>query len=228
MISKQLRIPLLIFIFAGTTIVLGKLILDPNIGKRQPTPVAFPQNVPLEGWQFQKSEPFISKTDKKGQTVGKPFAKGKYYRYSQNNLLLDIEMVYELESFSAYQQFLSNYSPVEYGSNEQFFVTRQKPGIGTYGMYVAQNRAYLTTCMNSRGGGTLTRQEFNDNRDRYDLMSDRTIPWLLGQRNLRDTRCLWNHFSIPLNKSSPQTAYLILEKAWISWYQWWIVRYPQG
>lgn len=227
MMSKQLRILLLMFIFAGTTIVLGKVILDPNIGKRQLTPVAFPQSVPLEGWQFQKSGYFISKTDKEGQTVGKPFANGKHYRYSQNNLLLDIEMLYERESYGAYQQFLSNYSPVEYGSNEQLFVARQKPGIGTYGMYVAQNRAYLTTCMNLRGGSTLTRQEFSDNRARYDLMSDRTIPWLLGQRNLRDNRCLWNHFSIPLNKSSPQTTYLILEKAWISWYQWWIVRYPQ-
>ena len=77
MMSKQLRIPLLMFIFAGTTIVLGKVILDPNIGKRQLTPVTFPQNVPLKGWQLQKSEPFISKTDKYGQTVGKPFAKAK-------------------------------------------------------------------------------------------------------------------------------------------------------
>ena len=227
MMSKQLRIPLLMFIFAGTTIVLGKVILDPNIGKRQLTPITFPQNVPLEGWQLQKSEPFISITDNYGQTTGEPFDKGKMYRYSQNNLPLNIQMIYELDSFGEYKLFLRNYSSVEASpSSEQFFVAR-KSGIGTYGMYVAQNRAYLIACMNSRGGSTLSRQEFNDNRERYDLVSDRTIPWLLGQRGLRDTRCLWNHFSIPLNKSSPKTAYLILEKAWISWYQWWIVRYPQ-
>ena len=227
MMDKQLRIPLLMFIFAGTTIVLGKVILDPNIGKRQLTPISFPQNVPLEGWQFQKSEPFISVTEESGQTIGKPFAKGKKYHYSQNNLPLKIQMIYELDSFGEYKLFLRNYSSIEASpSSEQFFVTRQS-GIGTYGMYVAQNRAYLIACMNSRGGSTLTRQEFNDNRERYDLVSDRTIPWLLGQRGLRDTRCLWNHFSIPLNKSSPKTAYSILEKAWISWYQWWIVRYPQ-
>ena len=70
MISKQLRIPLLMFIFTGTIIVLGKIILDPNIGKRQLTPITFPQSVPLEGWKIQKSEPFISKTEKYGQIVG--------------------------------------------------------------------------------------------------------------------------------------------------------------
>lgn len=106
-------------------------------------------------------------------------------------------------------------------------MVRQKPEVGSYRLYVDRNRAYLTTCMNSRGGGTISRQEFNQNRDFYDVMSDRTIPWLLGQHPLRDTRCLWNHFSLPLDKSSPQSeAYAVLEKAWVSWYQWWIVRYP--
>ncbi len=225
--SKQLRIPLLISIFAGATLVLGKLLLDPNIGKRQLTPVVFPQAVPLKGWQLQASEPFISKTTNYGQTIGKPFDQGKLYRYSQNNLVLDIEMVYEIESHSAYQQFLRNYSPVGGDGSNELFVARQQPGIGSYSMYVVKDRAYLTTCLNPRGGSTTTRQEFNDNRDRYDLLSDRTIPWLLGQRSLRDTRCLWNHFSIPLNKSSPQAAYALLEKAWISWYQWWTLNYPQ-
>ncbi len=105
---KQLRIPFLIFVFASTTLVLGKLLIDPNIGQRRLTPVVFPQSVPLSGWQLQASEPFISKTTEYGQTIGKPFANGKQYRYSQNNLPLDIQMVYELESHSAYQQFLSN------------------------------------------------------------------------------------------------------------------------
>ncbi len=224
---KQLRIPLLIIIFASTTLVLGRLILDPSIGKRKHIPVVFPQSVPLNGWQLQASEPFISKTTDYGQIIGKPYANGKKYRYSQNNLVLDIEMIYELESDSVYLHFLSNYSPIVTTNREQFFAIRQHEEAGKYSMYVVQNRAYLTTCMNSRGGGTLTRQEFSDNRTRYDLFSDRTIPWLLGQRNLRDTRCLWNHFSIPLNKSSPQATYALLEKAWISWYQWWILHYPQ-
>jgi cyanosortase A-associated protein len=224
---KQLRIPLLIVTFASTTLVLGKLLLDPNVGKRQLTPLVFPQNVPIDGWQFQGSKPFIGKTNLYGQTVGKPFDKGKWYRYRRNNLTLEIQTIYELETYGEYKLFLRNYSSVEAAPNEQSFVTRQKSGVGTYGMYVVQDRAYLTACINPQGGSTLTRQQFNDNRDRYDLLSHRTIPWLLGQRSLRDTRCLWSHFSIPLNKSSPPAAYALLEKAWISWYQWWILHYPQ-
>ncbi len=225
--SKQLRIPLLIVTFASTTLVLGKLLLDPNVGKRQLTPIVFPQTVPINGWQFQESQPFISTTAEKGQTIGKPLDRGKRYRYSQNNLVLDVETIYELETQGEYKIFLQDYSSVEAAPSDRSFVVRQQPGVGTYAMYIIQNRAYLTTCINPRGGSTLSRQEYNDNRDRYDLLSDRTIPWLLGQRSLRDTRCLWSHFSIPLNKSSPQAAYILLEKAWISWYQWWIKHYPQ-
>lgn len=225
--SKQLRIPLLIATFASTILVLGKLLLEPSISKRQLTPIVFPQTVPLNGWQFQSSEPFIAKTSLYGQTIGKPFDKGKWYRYKQNNLLLDVQTIYELESPGEYKLFLRNYSSVEVAPNEGSFVLRQQPGVGSYGMYIIQNRAYLTACINSRGGSTLTRQEFDNNRNRYDLLSDRTIPWLLGQRSLRDTRCLWSHFSLPLNKSSPQAAYALLEKTWISWYQRWILHYPQ-
>ncbi len=225
--SKQLRISLLIFTFASTTLALGKLLVDPNIGKRRLTPVVFPQTVPLSGWQLQASKRFISRTTEEGQVIGKPLDRGKQYRYIQNNLPLDIETIYELESQGEYKLFLRNYSSIGTAPNEQSFVVRQQQGVGTYGMYLVQNRAYLTACMNPRGGSTLTRQQFNDNRARYDLLSSRTIPWLLGQQSLRDTRCLWSHFSIPLNKSSPQAAYAILEKAWISWYQWWILHYPQ-
>lgn len=95
--SKQLRIPLLIFVFASTFLVLGRVVLDPKVSKSKPTPIVFPQTVPLAGWKLEASEPFLSKTDESNQTIGKPLAKGKLYRYSQNNLLLDIEMVYELK-----------------------------------------------------------------------------------------------------------------------------------
>lgn len=224
---KRLRIPLLIFTFASITLVLGKLILDPNLGKRRLTPIVFPQAVPLSGWQLQANKPFISKTTENNQIIGKPYDKGKIYQYRQNDKFLDIETVYELDSFGEYKLFLRNYSPVEAAPNEQFFEIRQQPGVGTYGMYVVQDRAYLTACINSQGGSTLTRQQFESNRISNDVIGDRTIPWLLGQRSLRDTRCLWSHFSIPLNKSSPQATYALLEKAWISWYQWWILHYPQ-
>lgn len=225
--SKQLRISLLIVTFASTTLVAGKLILDPNLGKRKLTPIVFPETIPLSGWQSQGSHPFISRTSEDKQTIGKPFARGKHYRYNQNNLPLDVEAIYELDTFGEYKLFLRNYSSIKTVPSEQFFVTRQKQGVGFYAMYLVQNRAYLTACINARGDSTLTRQQFNKNHDRYDLLSERTIPWLLGQRGLRDTRCLWSHFSLPLNKSSPQAAYALLEKAWISWYQWWIMHYPQ-
>ena len=225
--SKQLRILLLIFTFASITLVVGKLILDPNIGKRRLAAIVFPETVPLDGWKLQANKPFVSRTTEDKQTIGKPLERGRSYQYSQNNQLLDIETIYELDSFGEYKLFLRNYSALNAAPSEQFFVVRKQPGVGTYGMYLVQDRAYLTACINSQGGSTLTRQQFESNRINNDLLGDRTIPWLMGKSSLRDTRCLWSHFSLPLNKSSPQATYAVLEKAWFSWYQWWVLHYPQ-
>lgn len=224
-LPKQLQIPLLIFVFANIAVVLSKVVLDPTIGKKTVTPFVFPQSVPLSGWQLVASEPLKVKTAE--ATEKKEIPNGKQYRYTKDDLTLDVEMLYELETHGEYKEFLRNYTSIQGAPDEQFLVVRQQPGIGTYGMFALQNRAYLNACINPRGGSTLTRQQYSDNRVRYDLLSDRLILWLLGQRSLRDQRCLWSHFSIPLNKSSPESAYATLEKAWFSWYQWWINRYPQ-
>jgi cyanosortase A-associated protein len=79
-------------------------------------------------------------------------------------------------------------------------------------------RAYLDACINSRGGSTFTEEQFRANRIQYDVQFNRLLPWLLGQQELRDQRCLWTHLSIPLNQSSPESSYHILENAWFSWY----------
>lgn len=226
-LPKPLQIPLLMFVFANVALVLGKVLLDPSIGKRVPTPFVFPQTVPLSGWQLVASEPLKNHAQQLGQVRPKNLPNGKQYRYTKDNQTLDVEMVYELETHGEYKEFLRNFTSIKGVPDQQFILVRQQPGVGIYGMFALQNRAYLNACINPRGGSTLTRQQYGDNRVRYDLLSERTIFWLLGQRSLRDQRCLWSHFSIPLNKSSPQEAYATLEKAWFSWYQWWSTRYPQ-
>lgn len=223
-LPKQLQIPLLIFVFANIALVLSKVVLDPTIGKKTVTPFVFPQNVPLSGWQQVASNPLKIKT---AEAKEKEIPNGKQYRYTKDGLNLDVDMLYELETHGEYKEFLRNFTSIQGAPDEQFLLVRQQPGVGTYGMFALQNRAYLNACINPRGGSTLTRQQYSDNRVRYDLLSDRLILWLLGQRSLRDQRCLWSHFSIPLNKSSPESTYAALEKAWLSWYQWWSTRYPQ-
>ncbi|KJH71140.1 cyanoexosortase A system-associated protein [Aliterella atlantica] len=226
-LPKQLQIPLLMFVFANVAIVLGKVLLDPTIGKKTVTPFVFPQTVPLSGWQLVASEPLKIPAKEAGQAPVKELPNGKQYRYTKDNQTLNVQMLYELETHGEFKEFLRNFTSLKGVPDEQYIVVRQQPGVGIYGMFALQNRAYLNACINPRGGSTLTRQQYSDNRVRYDLLSDRLILWLIGQRSLRDQRCLWSHFSIPLNKSAPESTYATLEQAWLSWYQWWSTRYPQ-
>jgi cyanosortase A-associated protein len=52
------------------------------------------------------------------------------------------------------------------------------------------------------------------------------LAWLLGKASIRDRRCLWTQLSIPVTELEPKQAYLILEKSWQEWYQWWQPRFP--
>lgn len=223
---KQLRIPLLAFTFANVLLVFGRSVLDPSIGKRTLTPFVFPPVIPLPQWQLVESQPL------KGETIellafGKVVLPGREYRYVQKELPLNIKMGYELEADGNFKRFIKNYTDIKFSPNQPLPDVRQHKQLGFYGLFVYQKRAYLNACINSRGGSTFTTEQFNYNRSHYDAQFNRILAWLLVQQPLRDRRCLWTHLSIPLNRSSPEAAYVILENAWESWYEWWRPRFPK-
>lgn len=236
---KQLRIPLLVFTFVNVLLVFGKSILDPTIGKRTITPFVFPSVVPLPQWQLVASQPLEIKTVDR-PPFGKLDLPGIQYRYVQNGLHassregapsspapLDIKMRYEVETDGDGKRFIKDNTAIQFSLNQPSMVVREHEGLGFYGMFVYEKRAYLNACINPRGGSTFTQEQFTYNRIHYDLQFERLIFWLLGQQGLRDNRCLWTHLSIPLNQSSPESAYVTLEKAWFSWYDWWHRRFPK-
>ena len=86
----------------------------------------------------------------------------------------------------------------------------------------------MTACINPRGISTVTPEQFNDNAS--DRAMDRAviISWLLGQKDLRDRRCLWTLMSTPITTNSDlNVANQKLEKMWILWYEWWKPRFPE-
>ena len=214
---KQLRIPLLVITCVNVLFVVGRTILDPNIGKRTFTPFVFPQEVPLPQWRLVESRPLKGRTIE-SSTFGKLVLPGRQYRYIQNELHLDIDMRYEVEK---------SQTPIKFFLDQPSLLVRQHPQLGFYGLFVYENRAYLDACINSRGGSTFTIEQFSDNRAQYDRQFNRLLAWFFVQQPLNDRRCLWAHLSIPLNQSSPNSAYVILEKTWFSWYQWWRPRFPK-
>ncbi len=214
---KNLRMPVLAVTLTGVLLVLGKLILYPAVTKRTVTPFVFPSAVPLPGWQPLPSHPLVAQTTKPAKYVS-----GRQYQYIQNDLPLNIEMRYVVDTDGDVKEFIKTYASIPSSP-----VLRQKEEIGFYGLFTYQGKAYLSTCINPYGNSTVTDRQFKQNRNTYDLQLNRLLPWLLGQENFKDERCLWAHLSTPLRHSSPEPAYQLLESTWFSWYQWWRPRFPK-
>ena len=226
MIWKQLRIPLLIITCVNVLFVVGRSIVDPTIGKRTLTPFVFPQEVPLPQWRLVESRPLKGKT-LESSSFGKLTLPARQYRYIQNDLHLDIEMRYEVEADGDVRGYIKDQTPIKFFLDKPSVLIRQNEQLGFYGLLIYEERAYLDACINSRGGSTFTSEQFSNNRAQYDRQFNRLLAWVFVQQPLNDRRCLWAHLSIPLNQSSPDSAYVILEKAWFSWYQWWRPRFPK-
>jgi cyanosortase A-associated protein len=102
----------------------------------------------------------------------------------------------------------------------------KRSAIGHYGLFSYQDKAYLTACINPRGGTTFTKEQFSDQRNTSMMQFDRILLWLIGKEDLRDWRCLWVNMSTPVQQSNPQAAYVILQDTWKDWYSWWSPRWP--
>ena len=180
----------------------------------------------LPQWQLVTSQPLKPHTFERP-----PFAKlllpGRHYRYIQNDLHLDIKMRYEIETNGDVKDLVKKYNNIKFSLNKPSIVVRQHAQLGFYGLFVYKDRAYLDACINSQGGSTFTPEQFSYNRLHYDVKFNRLLAWLFIQQQLRDNRCLWTDLSIPLNQSSPESAYAILENAWEFWQQWWRPRFPK-
>ncbi|WP_017655600.1 cyanoexosortase A system-associated protein [Fortiea contorta] len=215
LINQQFRAPFLAVIFAGAILVLGKLILSPTSAPPEITSFVFPPEVPLPQWRLSES---FSPPEPKAQAA--EIISQNYYRYIQNSKQLDIDMRYLMLEYTHFS--IKNLTPISTSA-----IVRQHQKVGFYGLGIDQQRAYLSSCINPRGGSTFTVEQFNRNRYLYDLRPQYFLSWLLGKDSLLDRRCLWVNLSVPLQGSSPQAAYQVLENAWIPWYQWWEIRFPQ-
>ncbi|MEO0839054.1 MAG: cyanoexosortase A system-associated protein [Cyanobacteria bacterium J06632_19] len=215
---KQIRIPFLTLTFGSVLLVLGKVILIPPPEKPKLSKFVFPDNVPLPQWQQSENHSLSKPQEKETQFISQ-----KDYLYNRNNKYLDIEMRYLPLPGGDFMSLLRQHQAVASSP-----VVRQHEKIGFYVLGVdKQQQAYLSTCINPRGGTTVTFSQFNKNRYLYDLQPQRLVSWLFGKHELFDRRCLWTHMSLPIKDSSPKATFQTLETAWLSWYQWWQSRFPK-
>jgi cyanosortase A-associated protein len=206
-------------IFAGIVLVFGKLYLTP-IARNQTSPVVFnfPSQIPLSGWRSLASRPLDIE---RSNLLERKEIAAQRYRYGQKDAIVEIEMRYFASSNGDVNEFVKDYT----GRSPSLTIHQQKQ-VGVYGLFTRQQRAYLSACINPRGGSTVTIQQFEQNNYFYDLRWHRLLPWLLGRQPLTDKRCLWTHMSVSW-KSSPEKAYRLLESIWFPWFDWWNLNFPK-
>ncbi|MEH1902389.1 MAG: cyanoexosortase A system-associated protein [Nostoc sp.] len=222
----QIRISLLAITCIGVFVTLGKLIFDADAASHKVSNFIFPANVLLTDGKILESQLLIDKVVQESRKYDAVIA-GRRYRYRYNSIPLDIEMRYVVGTLGDVEGLIKNNTTINLPPGKAFQTVHQQLGIGYYGLFTYQNKAYLSSCINPQGDSTVTTGQFLHNRHIYNIRLNRFLPWLLGEESFLDRRCLWAHLSITVNNADYQSAYKLLEKAWLSCYFSWSTRFPK-
>ncbi len=149
---------------------------------------------------------------------------GRLYQYSSPAGIVDIQLRY--------------FPTLNKGNNIRLFKTvnelelpdsavevNHKSGVGYYGMFAHEGRAYLSACINDNAQTTFTQPQYAALRNNKEELLSRFLPWLIGLEDLRDWSCLWVTISTPVD-SEPQQAYALLQEVGESSFQWWHAHFP--
>ena len=200
-------------------------LIQPTVGNRQASSFSFPDRIPLESWQLIKTEsiPHIQAEENKESEL---IASSKSYTYSKDSLNLKAEMLYLVGTRGNLHNVLEQQIaiPPEVLKKAN---TQQVENGGFYMIFSDEKRAYLSSCINSRGNTTVNHKQFSQNRYAHDLKYRLLFPWLLGQETIRDRRCLFTNLSMPIENIQPEVASTILQEVWQDWYSWWQPQFPQ-
>lgn len=204
-------------------LVVLRLAITP-VQKPAPPSYSFPASIPLSRWQFVQATPIGQQrlyTPALGTSIDDLMITGQHYRYLRNGKLLEIEMRY-FQDYGSISDILRE--STIWIDRIPFSTARST--VGNYAVYEQSGRRFITACITPTGETTVTEGEFRAAPNRPDRLLSRSLPWLLGQKPLRDLRCLWTRISTPINPTAPETTAQDLEQVWAEWVQWWQTNYP--
>ncbi|MGG6269955.1 cyanoexosortase A system-associated protein [Leptolyngbya sp. AN03gr2] len=207
----------------SSSLVVLRLAATP-VQRPTPPSYTFPASIPLSRWQFVQATPIGQQrfyTPSLATSIDDLMIAGQVYRYLRNGKPLDVEVRY-FHDYGTVSDIVRE--STIWGERIPF-----NPGQSTFGphaTYERSGRRFITACIVSTGKTTVTQGEFRSAPNRPEFLLGRSLPWLLGQRPLRDMRCLWTRISTPINRLSPETTEQELDQAWIEWVQWWQNNYP--
>ncbi|MDJ0796873.1 MAG: cyanoexosortase A system-associated protein [Calothrix sp. MO_167.B12] len=225
-ISTKIRISLLALTFFSVFISFCKLKTDANAANRQVTQFIFPSQLQLMEGQIIESKLLKENAIQQRKQYDSVIT-GNYYRYYYKGLYYDVEMRYVVGTLGNVEGLISNLTKINLPAGKIFKNIKNHDQAGFYSLFTYENKAYLSSCINPRGASTVSPEQFLRNRRKYDLRTNRFLPWFSGRESLIDRRCLWAHLSTPLKHDNSQFTYQLLEKVWLNWYQLWSNKFPQ-
>ncbi|MFM7575384.1 MAG: cyanoexosortase A system-associated protein [Microcystaceae cyanobacterium] len=191
---------LLLGLLGGTVLTGITVLFWPP--QSRPQAIAFPDTIPLDGWQPVKNPPPLSPPREKNADELFHFINGHAYQYQRGDQTLRIEMRYFAPVTADVHSLLTYY----WQPNPPDLEIQQKEGIGYFALLTDPKQTYLSTCLTPRGGTTVNREQFTQLRYRQDLTPLRVAMWAIGQGSLLDSRCLWITLSVPNSSSSPNAS----------------------
>jgi cyanosortase A-associated protein len=217
---KKFQLIIFMISFTGVLLTIGKLIANPETSKKQVNEYQFPEKISLPEWNFIKSVKLNEKIDYELVLAN------QQYSYEKDKQKLEITTRYVVGTRGTYHGMINLEDKItNQNRNDLLLSIKQKDNLN-YAMFIKEDKAYLVSCINARGGSTINSEQFMKNRYNYDINFKRFLPWLMGKESSIDLRCLWTYLSLPINKNSPEITYQTLEQAWFSWYNYWQNNYP--
>ncbi|MEA5508850.1 cyanoexosortase A system-associated protein [Crocosphaera sp. UHCC 0190] len=172
----------------------------------------FPATIPLKEWQMIDSK--LAPSEIHNIQV---------YQYQNNGEKLEIKTSYRQYDGANVSRLLFKEAKIPPAT--VVMNIKNQEGIGHYGMFQYEDKAYLTACLNKAGENTVTEQQYTQNKYKYGWSPQRTFLWILGQNDLFETGCLWTLISTPVEANLETTTlekkYQTLETIWSDWYGWW-------
>jgi cyanosortase A-associated protein len=216
--SKTLQTIFFSITLGGVFYVLNTVATAPARTSSDTTARVLPQEVPLTGWQ---ASPLNSRPRLNPDAQPNNLVASEAYQYRKNDVLLDIQMRYLVNTEGDITKLTERYSGLSHTS-----LSMRHVDDSFYQLETDQNRAYLNTCIISDGSSVVTSAQFRQKQSVQNSSPARIAQWAIGRVHIQDRRCLWAELSIPLDTLSQQEAYHVLEDAWFDWKDAWRSQFP--
>lgn len=226
---RSLQITILALLLGSAVFILGKSVIYPKAAKPDPM---LPKSASLPEWKFLSTNPILNSIASDLDDIKPQHSRlisGRIYHFIRPQQNLDLEIRYLGETDGDVRKMLKQYKsiliPKAITTNSS--ILRQRAGIGSYILFTEAERMNLSACINPSGKSSVTRNQFESDRNNYDLQFSRIGAWLKGEAELREQSCLWVNLSMSIKNDSDQARYQLaqnlavqdLEAAWFHWYQ---------